>query len=98
MTINHLPFQSDESVWRYAQLLAPAVQCNFEPWLQRVLTRTLVLHAENDEIVHPDTVRAVVRALPNAELAWISDGGHYAIHKSRELRARILRFLMEFEV
>jgi len=90
--INDLPFRSDETTHRYAQLHAPCLALDAVPLLRRVTVPTLVVHDRDDDLIHADTVTAIAAALANGTLAW-SDGGHFAIHKSRAMQDRILAFL-----
>lgn len=91
--INSLPFQSDESTYRYARLHAPCVQLEAAALLRQVKVPTLILHDAEDEVIHADTASAVAAALPSAQLSWMNDGGHFAIYKSQQLRSQIAAFL-----
>lgn len=91
--INNLPFQSNEMTFLYAQLQAHSMAYDFAPFLAKIPTPTMVLHTESDDMIHVDTVSAIANALPNSELEWILDGGHFAIYKNQAMQEKILQFL-----
>ncbi|NRR32701.1 alpha/beta hydrolase [Oxalobacteraceae bacterium] len=93
--INNLPFQSNETTFRYACMHAPCLQLDSAALLARIAIPVLVAHDPVDDMVHADSAEAVAAALPNARLAWLDDGGHFAIYKSATLRAGIQAFLQE---
>lgn len=83
--LNSLPFATNESTHRYACLHAA---WSGLPWLQllaQVRSPTRVLHGTGDAIVHTDTVRALVQALPDADLQTYPAQDHFAVYKCREL-------------
>ncbi len=91
--INNLPFQSNEMIYLYAQLQAHCMADDFAPFLAKIPTPTMVIHTESDDMIHVDTVRAIANALPNSQLEWILDGGHFAIYKSQAMQEKIRDFL-----
>ncbi|MFC5473502.1 alpha/beta fold hydrolase [Paraherbaspirillum soli] len=91
--INNLPFQSDELLYRYAQLHAPCLELDCASLLPRLSLPTMVVQGEDDDMIHPDTATAVAAALPHSQLRWINDGGHFAIYKNLALQKQIGEFL-----
>ncbi len=91
--INNLPFKDDKSTYRYAQLHAACLQLNWAELLRKIRVPTMVLHGEDDEIIHADTVKAIVAAISKARVTWLRDGGHFAIYKSQDLLAEVGSFL-----
>jgi pimeloyl-ACP methyl ester carboxylesterase len=90
--INNLPFGADHLVYRYALLHAPWLEMRWRDLLPQIDTPTLVVHGAEDEMVHPDTARALVDALPTAELKIFPREGHFACYKSRALLDEVSSF------
>jgi pimeloyl-ACP methyl ester carboxylesterase len=91
--INNLPFQSNEHTYRYAQLHTPCLQQNSAALLPSVRVPTLIIHGEDDDMVHADSARAIAAALPQCTFLWHNDGGHFAVYKSGQLQDSVYRFL-----
>jgi pimeloyl-ACP methyl ester carboxylesterase len=92
--INNLPFKSNEHTLRYAQLHTPCLQQHSTTLLPRIAVPTLLIHGEDDDMVHADSARAIAAALPQCELLWNNEGGHFAIYKSTTLQTAVARFLL----
>lgn len=91
--INNLPFQSDEHTHRYAQLHTPCLQQDSAALLPCVKVPTLLIHGEDDDMVHADSARAIAAVLPHCQLLWNNEGGHFAIYKSVKLQDAVCQFL-----
>jgi pimeloyl-ACP methyl ester carboxylesterase len=91
--INNLPFQKNEHTFRYAQLHAPCVAFDCRSPLASLTVPTLLIHGEDDDTVHADSVIAIARALPDARLQWMNEGGHFAIYKSPKLQDTVVDFV-----
>jgi pimeloyl-ACP methyl ester carboxylesterase len=85
LALNALPFATNESTHRYACLHATWSGLPWRALLARVASPTRVLHGTGDSIVHTDTARALVQALPAAELRTYPAQDHFAVYKCREL-------------
>lgn len=91
--INNLPFQSNEHTFRYAQLHAPCVEFDCRAPLASLPVPTLLIHGEDDDTVHADTAIAIAQTLPNAQLRWMNEGGHFAIYKNPKLQQAVVDFV-----
>jgi pimeloyl-ACP methyl ester carboxylesterase len=91
--LNSLPFATNDSIYRYACLHAAWSELPWRELLAQVRSPTRVLHAAEDPIVHTDTVRALVQALPNAELRVYPAQDHFAVYNCRELIRDAVRFV-----
>lgn len=93
--LNGLPFATSESTYRYAQLQAACLKIDWAQELAGVRQPTLVLHAEQDDIIHIETSKAVARGIANARFLNIEKSGHFGVHTSRALGDAISQFLTE---
>jgi pimeloyl-ACP methyl ester carboxylesterase len=96
--INTLPFRTDETTLLFAKLLGPWIEIHMASRLARVHTPALILHCEDDPLIHVDSVRAIQRALPSAELILTAAGGHFAVSTSAEMHGAVLSHLASHSV
>lgn len=62
--------------------------------LQRLPHQTLVMWGDKDPFQKPEYAPKLVKAIPNAELVWIKDAGHWLIdEKPNEIGDHINQFL-----
>ena len=61
--------------------------------LEKISVPTLVIHALDDPLADYDNARAMMEALPEAELMTIHDGGHPLLGHEDEIRRRIAEFI-----
>lgn len=95
LAVNALPFESDASTYRYAQLQAA---CQAEAWstlLPRVQVPACVLHGEQDDLIHVESARAVARALARGSFLALPDAGHFGVFQSQPLHAAVMAFLAD---
>ncbi len=59
--------------------------------LQSIRVRTLVLHAEHDEIIRRTHSEEIARAIPDATLVILSGAGHFALLQQADAFNRIAR-------
>lgn len=83
--LNSLPFASNASTYRYACLHAAWRTLPWSKILSEVATPSVVLHGTTDDVVHMDCVRALVAAMPHAQLRSYEGEGHYAVYQCTEL-------------
>lgn len=91
--LNNLPFRTDVSTHRYAQLQAECLKLDWSALLGRVDRPTLVLHGADDDIIHEETSEAVAAGISGASYQKIPDCGHFAVFTSAPLHERISAFL-----
>jgi pimeloyl-ACP methyl ester carboxylesterase len=91
--VNRLPFVDGQSTYLYARLLASANRIVYGDLFARLATPVLLLHAEDDELIHVELSRYLARRLPQAQLQLIERGGHYAICSDGRMHDHIGRFL-----
>jgi 3-oxoadipate enol-lactonase len=92
-TINALPFKSDATIYRYAELLSPALEVDSTRDLQDIAVPALIVTSGDDEIVSDESMERVAAGLCDASLRQIARDGHFAIYKSREMQQEIKNFL-----
>jgi pimeloyl-ACP methyl ester carboxylesterase len=95
--LNNLPFRSDESTYRYAQLQAACLEPDWGKLLGQAGTPALVLHGEQDDLIHIETSKAVARMIPGALFRNIRHHGHFAVYTSAELHQQVTAFLHGIE-
>lgn len=93
--LNDMPFTSDERTYRYACLHAPWRELVWSELLPSVRIPTKICHGLQDAMVHPDTVKQLAAALPDARLALYPDQGHFAVYQCPELIDEVVSFARE---
>jgi len=91
--LNNLPFRTDATTHRYAQLQAACLKFDWPVFLEQIKQPTLVLHGADDDIIHEATSAAVAAGIPGASFQKIPDCGHFAVYTSTPLHERISAFL-----
>jgi 3-oxoadipate enol-lactonase len=91
--LNHLPFSSDDRTHRYASLHAAWYGTAWGELLARIAIPAAIFHGSTDEIVHPDTARALAAALPGAQMHVYDHQGHFAVATCDALIADVARFV-----
>jgi pimeloyl-ACP methyl ester carboxylesterase len=95
--LNNLPFRTNQSTYRYAQLQAACLHLDWVRLLGQVKSPTLVLHAEHDDLIHVETSKAVAHAVAGAAFREIPGGGHFAIYTCGGLHDEVAAFLNGLE-
>jgi pimeloyl-ACP methyl ester carboxylesterase len=95
--LNNLPFRTNESTYRYARLQAACLQPDWVELLGRVSSPALVLHAQQDDLIHVETSKAVARGIAGAAFREIPGGGHFAIYTCGALHEEVAAFLNGLE-
>ncbi|MCR6480866.1 alpha/beta hydrolase [Variovorax sp. ZS18.2.2] len=91
--LNGLPFDTAESTYRYAQLQAACLEVDWSRHLARIRPPTLVLHCDEDAIIHAQTSQAVARCIPGALFRGVPGSGHFGVHTSSSLQAAVAAYL-----
>ncbi|MFL6624811.1 MAG: alpha/beta fold hydrolase [Sulfurifustis sp.] len=94
--LNNLPFRSNESTYRYARLQAECLRVDWPTLLGEIRLPTLVLHGDEDDMIHAETSAAVARHIAGAALRTIP-AGHFAVHTSSALHDEVATFLSAAE-
>lgn len=78
--LNNLPFVSAESTLRYARLHAPWRSLPWRSLLAHVrCPQVLIVHGENDDYIHCQTVRDLSGALDRSDLRLVPGAGHFGV-------------------
>jgi len=91
--LNALPFRSAESTYRYARMQTACLELDGATVLPRLGLPVLVLHGEQDDLIHTATPQAVAAAIPGAVFRSVAGAGHFAVHSSAILHTHVLDFL-----
>ena len=91
--LNALPFRSAESTLRYARMQAACLDLDAASFLPQLRLPVLVLHGEQDELIHLATPSALAAAIPGARVQIVADAGHFAVHSSAELQSEVMAFV-----
>jgi pimeloyl-ACP methyl ester carboxylesterase len=86
--INALPFASDATIYRYAELLAPALEID----LQDIIVPSLIV-TNDDVVVSDESTQRMAVGLRESSLRKIGRDGHFAIYKPHEMQQEIKTFL-----
>jgi pimeloyl-ACP methyl ester carboxylesterase len=92
-TINALPFTSDETIYRYAELLVPALEADYVKDLQNIIVPALIVSSGDDDIVSDESTQRMAVGLRESSWHKIARDGHFAIYKSRAMQQEIKTFL-----
>lgn len=75
------------------QIRAIMARSDARPWLPQVAARVLVLGSHHDKVVAPSFSEELAALVPQAELAWFDECGHFAPVEQPEQVAQQLRRL-----
>lgn len=91
--MNALPFGSDATIYRYAELLTPALELNYVQDLQDINVPALIVISGGDDIVGEESTQRMAVELRKSTMRKIARDGHFAIYKSPEMQQEIKTFL-----
>ncbi|WP_321499673.1 alpha/beta hydrolase [Breoghania sp.] len=91
--LDKLPFATAQSTFIYAIMQASCRDETIFANADTISIPTLVVHCDNDEIIHADTSRQLTSKLANARHLKIAHHAHYGICTSDEMHIEIMNFL-----
>ena len=92
--LNNLPFLSPESTYLYARIQAACLEPTSLDRLSSLKAATLVIHCNDDDLIHADTARGLAAAIDGSRYAQLNDVGHFGIYTSNALHRLVADFAL----
>ena len=92
--LNNLPFVTAESTYLYARMQAACLEQASLDRLSSLKTTALVIHCNDDDVIHADTSRAFADAVHGSRYEQLNDAGHFGIYTSNALHRLVADFIL----
>ncbi|WP_375411731.1 alpha/beta fold hydrolase [uncultured Bradyrhizobium sp.] len=92
--LNNLPFLSAESTYLYARMQAACLEQASLERLSSLKAATLVIHCNDDDLIHADTAKAFAAAVAGSRYEQLNDAGHFGIYTSNALHRLVADFIL----
>jgi pimeloyl-ACP methyl ester carboxylesterase len=92
--LNNLPFLTAETTYLYARMQAACLDHSLLDRLSSLKAATLVIHCNDDDLIHADTARALAAAMPGSRYEQLDDAGHFGIYTSNALHRLVADFVL----
>lgn len=92
--LNNLPFVTAESTYLYARMQAACLEHASLEGLSSLKTTTLVIHCNDDDVIHADTSKALADAVTGSRYERLDDAGHFGIYTSNALHCLVADFIL----
>jgi pimeloyl-ACP methyl ester carboxylesterase len=92
--LNNLPFVTAESTYLYARMQAACLEHASLDRLSSLKTTTLVIHCNDDDVIHADTSKALADAVNGSWYEQLNDAGHFGIYTSNALHRLVADFIL----